>query len=135
MKVMVLVKATKNSEAGVTPDPQQVEEMAKFNDQLARAGILLTGEGLAPSSTGKRVRFSGQSRSVIDGPFSETKELLGGFWFWEVKSMEDAVDWLKRAPFDGGTEVEIRPFSDHCRVSDQVRDSLSRHRGAHPPSA
>src|SRR5207247_7517253 len=83
--------------------------MGKFNEELVRAGVMLAGEGLQPSSKGKRIRFSGQQRTVIDGPFTETKELIAGFWLWQVKSMEEAVEWLKRAPFDGGTEVEIRP--------------------------
>jgi len=108
---MVIVKADKNSEAGILPTKETKETfaaMGKFNEELVRAGVMLAGEGLQPSSKGKRVRFSGQQRMVIDGPFAETKELTGGFWLWQVKSMEEAVEWLKRAPFDGGTEVEIR---------------------------
>ena len=108
MKVMVMVKATKDSEAGVLPDEKILSEMGKYNEELVKAGIMLAGEGLHPSSKGKRVRFLGQQRTVIDGPFTETKELVGGFWLWQVKSMEEAVEWLKRAPFDGGAEVEIR---------------------------
>jgi hypothetical protein len=108
---MVIVKADKDSEAGLLPTKKTKETfaaMGKFNEELVRAGVMLAGEGLQPSSKGKRIRFSGKQRTVIDGPFAETKELIGGFWLWQVKSMEEAVEWLKRAPFDGGTEVEIR---------------------------
>src|SRR5262245_16665774 len=107
MRVMVIVKADKDSEAGRMPDKELLTEMGKFNEQLANAGIMLAGEGLQASSKGKRVRFSGDRKSVIDGPFSETKELIAGFWLWQVKSMDEAVEWLKRAPFKD-TEVEIR---------------------------
>ena len=109
MRVMVIVKASKESEAGQMPSEQLLSEMGKFNEELAKAGVMLAGDGLHPSSKGKRVRFSGANRTVIDGPFAETKELIAGFWIWQVKSMDEAVEWLKRAPFDGGTEVEIRP--------------------------
>ncbi len=109
MRVMVMVKASKDSEAGAMPTPKLLAEMGKFNQELIQAGMLLAADGLHPSSKGKRVRFSGQQRTVIDGPFSETKELVGGFWIWQVKSMDEAVEWLKRAPFDRETEVEIRP--------------------------
>src|SRR6266699_4857491 len=108
MRFMVMVKATKDSEAGALPDQKILSEMGKFNEELVKAGILLAGEGLQPTSKGKRVKFSGANRTVIDGPFTETKELIAGFWLWQVRSMEDAIEWLKRAPFDGGTEVEIR---------------------------
>jgi hypothetical protein len=107
---MVFVKASRESEAGQMPSRELLAEMGKFNEQLANAGVMLAGEGLHPSSKGKRIRFSGASRTVIDGPFTETKELIAGFWLWKVKSMDEAVEWLKRAPFDGGTEVEIRPL-------------------------
>ena len=110
MRVMVVVKASKESEAGQMPSEQILRDMGNFNEQLVKAGIMLAGEGLHPSSKGKRVRFSGANRTVIDGPFAETKELIAGYWVWRVKSMDEAVDWLKRAPFDGGTEVEIRPI-------------------------
>jgi hypothetical protein len=110
MRVMVIVKASKESEAGVLPDQKILTEMGKFNEELVKAGVMLAGEGLHPSSKGKRVRFSGAQRTVIDGPFTEAKELIAGFWLWQVKSMDEAVEWLKRAPFDGGTEVEIRPL-------------------------
>ena len=109
MRVMVIVKASKESEAGEMPSEQALTEMGKFNEQLVKAGVMLAGDGLHPTSKGKRVRFSGTTKTVIDGPFSETKELIAGFWLWQVKSVEEAVEWLKRAPFDGGTEVEIRP--------------------------
>ena len=109
MRVMVIVKASKESEAGQMPSERLLSEMGKFNEELAKAGVMLAGDGLHPSSKGKRVRFSGGDRTVIDGPFVETKELIAGFWIWQVKSMDEAVEWLKRAPFDGGTEVEIRP--------------------------
>src|SRR5271169_4789015 len=112
MRCMVLVKADKNSEAGI-PLTKETKEtfaaMGKFNQELVKAGVMLAGDGLHPSSKGKRVRFSGQQRTVIDGPFSETKELVGGYWLWQVKSIDEAVEWLKRAPFDQETEVEIRP--------------------------
>jgi len=104
---MVLVKADKNSEAGVMPSQQLLTAMGKYNEQLAKAGVLLAAEGLHPSSKGARVRFAGGKKTVIDGPFTETKELIAGFWLWQVKSKEEAIEWLKRAPF-GKTEVEIR---------------------------
>jgi hypothetical protein len=107
MRVMVIVKADKNSEAGVLPDKKLLTEMGKFNEELSKAGIMLAGEGLQPSSKGVRVRFSGGKKTVIDGPFAETKELVAGFWLWQVKSKEEAIEWLKRAPFED-TEVEIR---------------------------
>jgi hypothetical protein len=109
MRVMVIVKASKDSEAGILPSPTLLAEMGKFNQELIKAGVFLGGDGLRASSKGKRVRFSGQQRTVIDGPFSETKELVGGYWLWQVKSIDEAVEWLKRAPFDQETEVEIRP--------------------------
>jgi hypothetical protein len=108
MRVMVLVKANEDSEAGVLPSEQLLTDMGKFNEELVKAGVMLAGEGIHPSSKGKRVRFAGGKKTVIDGPFSETKELIAGFWLWQVKSMEEAVEWLKRAPFEE-TEVEIRP--------------------------
>jgi hypothetical protein len=108
MRFMVIVKADKNTEAGVLPDEKFVGEMAKYNDELTKAGVLLAIEGLQPSSKGVRVRFSGPKRTVVDGPFVETKELIAGFWLWQVNSVDEAIAWLKRAPFDQ-TEVEIRP--------------------------
>jgi hypothetical protein len=122
MKVMVLVKASKDSEAGVMPSAQLLADMGKFNEELAKAGVLLAGEGLHPSSKGARVRFSGKNRTVIDGPFTETKELIAGFWLWNVKSLEDAVAWLKRCPnphFEE-TEVEIRPVFEAADFGDAL---------------
>src|SRR3989442_6368606 len=107
MRFMILVKANKDSEAGVLPDEKLLTEMGKFTEELAKAGVMLAGEGLQASSKGARVRFDGKKRTVIDGPFTETKELIAGFWMWQVKSKEEAIEWLKRAPFDQ-TEVEIR---------------------------
>ena len=108
MRFMVIVKANKDSKAGVLPDQKILTEMGKFNEELAKAGVLLAAEGLQASSKGVRVRFSGSKRTVIDGPFTEAKELIAGFWLWQVKSKEEAIEWLKRAPFGGGEEVEIR---------------------------
>ena len=108
MRFMVIVKADKNSEAGVMPTEQLLAAMGKYNEELVNAGVMLAGEGLHPSSKGVRVRFSGTSRTVIDGPFTESKELIAGFWIWKVDSKEQAIEWLKRAPFDGGTEIELR---------------------------
>jgi uncharacterized glyoxalase superfamily protein PhnB len=109
MRFMVVVKANKDSEAGVMPATELLAAMGKFNEELVKAGVMLAGEGLHPSSRGLRIRFSGKQRTVIDGPFTETKELIAGFWLWQVRSREEAIEWLKRAPFDGGTEIELRP--------------------------
>lgn len=111
MRVMVLIKSNKESEAGVMPGEELLTEMGNYNEELVKAGVMLAGEGLHPSSKGKRVRFSGKKRSVIDGPFTETKELIAGFWLWQVKSMDEAVEWVKRMPnpLEGNSEVEIRP--------------------------
>ena len=110
MRVMVMVKADKSSEAGVMPDEKLLTAMGKFNDELVKAGVMLAGEGLHPSSKGKRVRFSGAKRTVIDGPFAETKELVAGYWLWQVKSIDEAVEWVKRCPnpMPGESEIEIR---------------------------
>jgi hypothetical protein len=108
MRFMVIVKADKNSEAGVMPSREILTAMGKFNEELVKAGVMLAAEGLHPTSKGKRVRFSGGKHTVIDGPFSESKELIAGFWLWQVRSMDEAIEWLKRSPFDGGTEIEIR---------------------------
>jgi hypothetical protein len=108
MRVMVIVKANKESEAGILPNQEILNKMGKFNEELVKAGVMLAGEGLQSSAKGKRIKFSGEKRTVTDGPFTETKELIAGFWLWQVRSMEEAVEWLKRAPFDGGTEIEIR---------------------------
>ena len=108
MRVMVIVKANEDSEAGIMPSEQVLADMGKFNEELVNAGIMLAGEGLHPSSKGKRVKFIGGNRIVTDGPFAETRELIAGFWLWQVKSMDEAVEWVKRVPGDGGTELEIR---------------------------
>jgi hypothetical protein len=109
MRCLVIVKANKDSEAGVMPNQKILEDMGKFNEELAKAGVMLAAEGLHPSSKGKRVKFSGGKATVTDGPFTETKELIAGFWLWQVRSMDEAIEWLKRSPFDGGAEIEIRP--------------------------
>jgi hypothetical protein len=108
MRFMVIVKASEESEAGGLPDEKILSEMGKYNEELVKAGVMLAAEGLHPSSKGSRVKFSGGKRTVTDGPFSETKELIAGFWLWQVKSKEEAIEWLKRAPFDGGMEIELR---------------------------
>jgi hypothetical protein len=110
MKFMVIVKADAQSEAGQMPDGKILAEMGKFNEELVKAGVMLAGEGLQPSSKGLRLRFEGKKRTVIDGPFAETKELVAGFWILQAKSREEVVEWMKRAPFDGGTTIEIRPL-------------------------
>jgi hypothetical protein len=112
MRVMVVVKATEESESGGGPDEKILTAMGKFNEELVKAGVMLAGEGLHPSSKGKRVRFSGTKRSVVDGPFAETKELIAGYWIWKVKSMDEAVEWVKRCPnpHHGDSEIEIRPI-------------------------
>ena len=116
MRVMVFVPADKNSEAGVMPSRELIGKMMKFNEELVKAGVMLDGQGLTPTSKGKRVKFSGSERTVIDGPFAESKELVAGYWIWQVKSMEEAVQWLKRAPFDGGVEhltEKARTFAEN----------------------
>lgn len=111
MRVLVIVKASKDSEAGVMPSEQLLAEMGNYNEELVKAGVMLAGEGLHPSSKGARVRFSGSKRSVVDGPFSETKELVAGFWLWQVRSMDEAIEWVRRCPnpMPGDSEIEIRP--------------------------
>ena len=128
MKVMVLVKATKESEAGTPPDEKLISEMMAFNEQLVRAGVMLAGEGLKASSQGKRVRFSGPRRTVIDGPFAETKELLAGFWLWQVRSMEEAIEWVKRCPNPHNEEcdIEIRPVFESVDCTDVSEDIKAR---------
>jgi len=111
MRFMVMIRATKNSEAGVMPDEKLLADMGKFNEELVKAGVMLAGEGLHPSSNGARVRFTGAKRTVLDGPFAETKELIAGFWLWQVKSREEAIEWVRRCPNpfpDGDSEIEIR---------------------------
>jgi hypothetical protein len=112
MRVMVIVKANEDSEKGVMPSEKILTDMGNYNEQLVKAGIMLAGEGLLSSSKGKRVRFEGTKRTIIDGPFAETKELVAGFWLWQVKSMDEAIEWLKKAPFDGGTEIEVRQVAE-----------------------
>jgi hypothetical protein len=124
MRVMVFVKANEDSEAGVMPSTELLTAMGKYNEELAKAGIMLAGDGLHPSSKGKRVRFSGDKPTVIDGPFAETKELIAGYWIWQVKSMDEAVEWLKRAPFDGGTTIEIRPIFEMDDFAAQMTPEL-----------
>ena len=109
MRVMVFVPGDKDTEAGKMPDQEGIAKMMKFNEELVKAGVMLDGQGLHPTSKAKRVKFSGSQRTVIDGPFAESKELIAGYWIWQVKSIEEAVEWLKRAPFDGGAEVTLRP--------------------------
>lgn len=113
MRVMVIIKATKNSEAGIMPGEQLLADMGRFNEELVKAGIMLAGDGLHPSSRGKRVRFSGGTKTVVDGPFAETKELIAGFWIWQVKSMDEALEWVRRCPdpMPGEeSEIEVRPL-------------------------
>ena len=124
MRVMVIVKASKESEAGVLPDTEILTKMGQYNEQLVKAGIMLAGDGLQPTSKGKRVKFTGETRTVIDGPFAETKELIAGYWMWQVRSIEEAVEWLKRAPFDGGTEVEIRPVFEAADFGENLTPEL-----------
>ena len=128
MRFMVIVKANKDSEAGVLPDQKILAEMGKFNEELVKAGVMLAGEGLQPSSKGARVRFQGSKRTVIDGPFAETKELVAGFWLWQVKSKQEAIEWLKRAPFEDGAEVEIRQVFETAdfAASDPTGDLMKK---------
>jgi hypothetical protein len=123
MRVMVIVKASKQSEAGILPTEQLLRDMGQFNEELVKAGMLLAGEGLHPTSKGKRVRFAAKQKTVIDGPFSETKELIAGFWLWQVRSMDEAVEWLKRAPFQD-CEVEIRPVFEAADFGDNLTPEL-----------
>jgi hypothetical protein len=132
MRFMVLVKASKESEAGVLPDEKMLAAMGNYNEELVKAGVMLAGDGLQPTSKGVRVRFEGKKRTVIDGPFAASKELIAGYWIWQCKSREEAVDWLRRAPFDDGAEVEIRQIFElsdfgqseavehHRRLQDQI---------------
>ena len=140
MRVMILVKANKESEAGELPSEQILAAMGKYNEQLVKAGVMLAGEGLHPSSKGARVRFNGDKRTVIDGPFAETKELVAGFWLWQVKSREEAIEWLRRAPFQEG-EVELRqvfetadmaasdPTGEVRKNAEELRKSVESRRG------
>lgn len=126
MRVMVMVKATRESEEGKMPDTELLTAMGRFNEELVKAGVMQAGEGLHPSARGKRVRFSGPTRTVIDGPFSETKELVAGFWMWQVKSMEEALEWVKRCPnpMEGESEIEIRPVFEAEDFGDALTPEL-----------
>lgn len=132
MRFMVIVKASKESEAGILPDEKILTAMGKYNEELMKAGVILAGEGLHASSKGARVKFSGKDRIVTDGPFPETKELIAGFWLWKVNSKQEAIEWLKRAPFDGGTEIEIRqvfePEDFGPALTPEVREQEERMR-------
>ena len=135
MRVMVMVKATRQSEAGVMPDERLLADMGRFNEELVKAGIMLAGEGLHPSSKGARVRFSGTSREVVDGPFAETKELVAGFWLWQVRSMDEAIEWVRRCPnpHAGPSEIEIRPVFEEedfgAEFTPELREQERRLRG------
>jgi len=124
MRVMVIVKANKDSEAGGLPSRDILEKMGKYNQELVKAGVMLAAEGLRPSSKGKRVKFDGDKRAITDGPFAETKELIAGFWLWQVRSMDEALEWLKRAPFDGGTEIELRQVAEMEDFGDNATPEL-----------
>ena len=128
MRVMALVKATADSEAGIMPSPELLEAMGNFNEELANTGVLLSGEGLHPSSKGKRVAFDGPGRTVSDGPFAETRELVAGFWIWEVKDINEAVEWVKRCPnpMPGPSEIEIRPLFEAADFGDAMTPELAR---------
>ena len=124
MRVMVFVPGNEESEAGKMPSQDLVAKMMKFNEELVKAGVMLDGQGLTPTSKAKRVKFEGSKRTVIDGPFAESKELVAGYWIWQVKSIEEAVEWLKRAPFDGGVEVTIRPIFEPADFGKQLTPEL-----------
>jgi hypothetical protein len=123
---MVIVKASKESEAGVLPSTELLGKMGAYNEQLVKAGVMLAGDGLHPTSKAKRVKFTGEKRTVIDGPFAESKELIAGYWLWQVRSIEEAVEWLKRAPFDGGVEVEIRPVFEAADFGENLTPELRK---------
>ena len=127
MRVLMIVKANAESEACVMPGTELLAEMGKFNEQLVNAGVMLMGEGLHPSSRGARVRFDGRQRTVIDGPFAETKELVAGFWLWQVRNFDEAIEWIKRAPFDGGTEIELRPVFEMEDFGDAATPEIREH--------
>ena len=126
MRVMVIVKASKESEAGVLPSTELLTKMGKYNEELVKAGVMLAGDGLQPTSKGKRIRFSGDKRTVIDGPFTETKELVAGYWIWQVRSMDEAIEWLKRcpSPHPGETDVEIRPVFEPADFGENFTPEL-----------
>lgn len=124
MRVMVFVPGNKDSEAGKMPSQELISKMTQFNEELVKAGVMLAGDGLTPTSQAKRVRFSGSQRTIIDGPFAESKELVAGYWIWQVKSIDEAVEWLKRAPFDGGVEVTLRPIFDPADFGKELTPEL-----------
>jgi hypothetical protein len=124
MRVMVLVPADENSEKGEMPDEKELAEMGNFNEELVKAGVMLAGEGLHPTSKAARVRFDGDKRTVIDGPFTESKELIAGYWLWQVRDMDEAIEWIKRAPFGGGTEIELRPVFEMEDFGDAMTPEL-----------
>jgi hypothetical protein len=124
MRVMVLVPADENSEKGVMPDEKELTEMGRFNEELVNAGVMLAGEGLHPTSKAARVRFEGDKRTVIDGPFTESKELIAGYWLWQVRDMDEAIEWIKRAPFGGGVEIELRPVFEMDDFGEQFTPEL-----------
>lgn len=124
MRFMVLVPGSADSEAGVMPSTAELEEMTKYNEELTKAGVMLAGEGLHPTSKGARVRFEGGQRTVVDGPFTEAKELVAGFWIWECASRDEALEWLKRAPFDGGVEIELRQVFGEEDFGDELTPEL-----------
>ncbi len=134
MRVMVLVPGDRDSEAGKMPTQELIANMMKFNEELVKAGVMLAGDGLTPTSKAKKVRFQGAQRTVVDGPFAESKELVAGYWIWQVRSIDEAVEWLKRAPFDGGVEVTIRPMFDPedfgKELTPELREQEERLRGA-----
>jgi hypothetical protein len=124
MRVMVFVPADENSEKGEMPDEKLLTEMGNFNEELVKAGVMLAGEGLHPTSKAARVRFDGDKRTVIDGPFTESKELIAGYWLWQVRDMDEAIEWIKRAPFGGGVEIEIRPVFEMDDFGDAMTPEL-----------
>jgi hypothetical protein len=124
MRVMVIVKANEESEHGVMPDSKILEDMGKYNEELAKAGVMIAGEGLHPSSKGVRIKFDGATRTVKDGPFTETKELIAGFWLFQCRSKEEAIEWVKRAPFDGGTEIEVRQVFENEEFGAEMTPEL-----------
>lgn len=124
MRVMVLVPGDKDSEAGVMPSEKLMTDMLAFNEELVKAGVMLAGEGLTPTARGARVRFDGKTRTVIDGPFTESKEIVAGFWIWQVKSLDEAIEWIKRAPFDGGVQIELRPIFETEDFGEEMTPEL-----------
>jgi hypothetical protein len=124
MRFMVLVPGSRESEAGEMPSTEELEAMTKYNEELVKAGVMLAGDGLHPTSKGAKVRFNGRERTVIDGPFTEATELVAGYWIWECASREEAIEWLKRAPFDGGTEIELRPIFEAGDFGDEFTPEL-----------